>query len=326
MTSWTKAVEAANEHDVERLSRLLDADPTLLRRRGEDEYALLDHALWALLVGDWSRPPTVADDPEGRGLATVAWLLDRGADVNGLCQDGYTPLHTALYQGHVELTTLLLDRGADPRAEVYGAGGTPLTTGLFWGHADAADVLAERDVWPVNLRVAAGLGRAQLIDSCFDGAALTTAARANRAWYRPHTDFPEWTPADEAQEVLDEALAYAVRNRRTTVYESLVQRGADVDGVAYNGAPLHWAASGDDLASVSWLLDHGADPNRRASYGTQDGVTPLHCAAWLDRVDAARLLLDRGADPTIEDATYHSTPLGWAEYLGSPGVAALLSK
>ena len=45
---------------------------------------------------------------------------------------------------------------------------------------------------------------------------LAPAAGAHRGFYRPHGGFPFWKPADDPQEVLDEALSWAARANRPT--------------------------------------------------------------------------------------------------------------
>ena len=67
---------------------------------------------------------------------------------------------------------MLLEAGASPYAEAYGDGGTPLAVALFWGHRALAERLAEPLVAPLNLRVAAGLGRLDLMRNFFDGGRL----------------------------------------------------------------------------------------------------------------------------------------------------------
>jgi ankyrin repeat protein len=53
--------------------------------------------------------------------------------------------------------------------------------------------------------------------------------------------------------------------------------------------------------------------------------TALHTAVERDDLEMVRLLLELGADRTIEDARFHSTPLGWAEHFGNTEVAAALN-
>jgi ankyrin repeat protein len=103
---------------------------------------------------------------------------------------------------------------------------------------------------------------------------------------------------------------------------------ADVNDDPYRGTPLSWAVVKGRLEMVRWLLEHGADINRRATFGGPDhgeGVTALHLAAQTGDVEMVRFLLDRGADPHIKDDLYHSTPLGWAQEFERAEVAALLS-
>lgn len=323
--SLEDAIAAAKAGDLVQVQELVAADPALIYLRDDEGSSLFDRALWALLVGDFSRPPTIAPDEDGARMGIVVHLLELGVDPNAPGEHDWTPLHTALYENHVPLTKILLERGANPRAEVYAPGGTPIVQALFWGHSEAADVLAAQDITPLNLRVAAGLGRADLIEIMVgENGGLESQAGAGRGYYRPHEGFPEWTPKDDVQEVLDEALCYAARNARLTVMPRLVELGAHVSSDVYAGTPLHWAAAGGHVEVTNWLLEQGAEVNKPTMYGAQFGVTPLHCAAWVDQVETAKLLLAAGADPRIKDGTHTSTPLEWAEYMQAPRVAALL--
>ncbi len=225
---------------------------------------------------------------------------------------------------------LLLGAGARADAEAHGAGGTPLAVALFWGNREAADVLARAGIVPRNLRVAAGLGRRDLVRACFgpDGR-LTPEARAARGFYRPHSGFPRWQPSDDQQEVLDEALVWAAKAGRLEVMELLVERGARVDADPYRGTPLLWAAATGRLEAARWLFDHGADVNQRATFGGPEhgaGVTALHLAAQDSRrLPLVEFFVARGADPTVEDAIYHGTPASWATHFGAREVATYLN-
>ena len=210
-----------------------------------------------------------------------------------------------------------------------GDGGTPLVVALFWGHREAAALLASRGVVPANLRVAAGLGELDLIESLVDEHGRPSAAAgAHRGFYRPHSGFPPWQPSDDPHEVVDEALSWAARNDQVEALELLVARGADPDGEVYRGTALAWAAAGGRTRAIEALLALGADPNRRSTFGGPghgEGITALHIAAAHGHLDAIRALLAAGADRTIIDAIHGGTPAGWAEHAGQDAARDLLS-
>jgi hypothetical protein len=219
----------------------------------------------------------------------------------------------------------LLKAGASPFAQAYGDGGTPLAVALFWGHHVLAEYLAKPVVAPSSLRVAAGLGRLDLMEAFFDRNGLRPEAGWHREFHRPHSGFPPWRPRDDAGEILGEALTYAARSGRIETMALLAERGADLDAEPYNGTALHWAVARRQPEAVAWLIDHGADIDRRAGFGGTRGVTPLHvAAAWEGSPDCARLLLDRGADRTIRDAEHDSTPAGWASFFKNAAIKLMI--
>lgn len=292
----------------EELHSLINAHPDLPRARGTNGNTLLN-----LLAPDAER--------------IVDALLAGGADVNQGNDRGWTPLHQAAYANRPDLAQRLFAAGANAVREGHGEGGTPLAAALFWGHREVAELLAEAAIAPRNLRIAAGLGRRDLIDECFDtSGVLKPAAFEGRGFYRPHSGFPVWQPSRDLQEVLNEALVWAAKADRVEVLGALVERGADINADPYRGTPLMWAAAKNRLAAAKWLLEHGAKISRATFGGPShgQGVTPLHMAAENDFAEMAQLLLDHGADVTIEEDNYHSTAQGWAEHFGSKRVLALL--
>jgi ankyrin repeat protein len=88
-----------------------------------------------------------------------------------------------------------------------------------------------------------------------------------------------------------------------------------------------WATARRKPEAVAHLVELGWDVN---ALGRSDGPveqawqTALHDAAGRDDVELARMLLDLGADTGIEDARFHSTPIGWARHFEHPDMAALL--
>lgn len=209
------------------------------------------HDLGALRTEIAARPGLVADRDGANantllGMATatgdertVRMLLVAGADPGQANLHGWTALHQAGYADQPALAELLLDAGADPSAYGRGDGGT---------------------------------GDAALIGSL----AGTPEAGVHRGFYRPHSGFPEWTPSDDPQEVLDEALAYAARGNRAEVLRLLIDSGARLEADVYRGTALGWAAASGAPAAARELLALGAAVDGRTSfgglgYGTPDG-------------------------------------------------------
>jgi ankyrin repeat protein len=92
------------------------------------------------------------------------------------------------------------------------------------------------------------------------------------------------------------SVGLAIFFRQPELARTLIERGADVNAVARNAfrvAPVHAAAAVHDAATMTMLLDRGADANARQ----QLGYTALHTAAQLGDDTIIDLLLAHGADP-----------------------------
>jgi ankyrin repeat protein len=290
------AYRALEAGDGRRLAELLDEHPELVEMRGTNGNDLFG----------------MANDIEITKL-----LLERGAEVNRGNDYGWTKLHQAGYGNDPELARLLLDAGARTDLYARGDGGTPLIAALFWGHREVAELLG---LEPGNLRVAAGLGKVEMIDELVG----TPAAGAHRGFYRPHGGFPAWTPSDDAQEILDEALVWAAKADRVEAIDRLVEVGAGVEADPYRGTPLSWAATNGRVAATRRLVELGADPNGRTTFGGPShgvDVFPLHLAAQAGQEATVDLLLELGADPTLQDGLYGGDAAGWAAHGCRPDLA-----
>jgi ankyrin repeat protein len=308
--SFVRAYIAIESHDVAGLQAQLERRPELVHARATNDNDLLGMAA------------ATCDE------RLVAVLLERGADPSRANVYGWTALHQAAYGDLAKIARMLLAAGAATDVSARGDGGTPLVVALFWGNRETAGLLAERGIVPPNLRTAAGLGRIELIDQLVASDGRPTAgAAARRGFYRPHAGFPAWRPSAEPREILDEALSWAARNDRGEAIELLVARGARIDADVYRGTALGWASSRGHVASVRRLLELGADPNARTTFGGPDhgeDATALHLAAESGHLDVIRTLLHAGADPAIHDARHAHTPAGWAEHNRQDAARALL--
>ncbi len=155
------AVDAIHTGDVEALRVLLD------------EHGLLAEAR----LGDPANPDAmsrtllhVATDWPGHfpnGAATVALLVDAGADVNARFTGPHTetPLHWAASSDDVGVLDALLDAGADIEADgAVIAGGTALMDAVAFGQWRAARRLVERGA-VTSFWQAAALGITDVVDT-----------------------------------------------------------------------------------------------------------------------------------------------------------------
>ena len=102
-------------------------------------------------------------------------------------------------------------------------------------------------------------------------------------------------------------LMWACRNRRDSVVLALLARGASVDatntsepGGDGGNTALWFTAQGPaegTVAIASWLLDRGAQIDRRCEYGS----TAFYMAVSWVHLDLVQSLLGRGADPGLRD-------------------------
>jgi hypothetical protein len=99
--------------------------------------------------------------------------------------------------------------------------------------------------------------------------------------------------AHPTQEVLDNALAYAVLNHHYEI--------------------------------ADFLLEHGADINTR--WSSHEPSSILHELVFRDDYEAMQFLIDRGIDMTIHDYRWDSTAEGWARYgANNPAMADWLAQ
>ena len=285
--SFQAAVAAVRSGDLEQFKAALKADPSLATARSSQSHSTL---LYCVALDGNGKPNNVE-------MARI--LVDAGAPVDG-------PLVAAASIDNATVAELLLDRGA----AIDGNGRwSPIEEALYWSSRDSLALLLKRGARVRNLRIAAGLGRTDLIAAFFDdsGALKPTAGgvewpfgsleQLERSNYDARTKrelldrMRGWR--QDQQGVIDNAFVYACMHGRIEAAQLLLEKGAAIDaipgGFDFAGTGLHYAAHNGHRAMVEFLLE-------------------------------------RGADPSIKDTKVNSDVAGWAEHAGHTEIVELLRR
>jgi len=228
------AVGAIHAGDVAGLRRLLAEHPSLATARiaGHVDAPVDQRSVRTLLhvVTDW--PGHFRN-----GAATVAALVDAGADVNAAFggRHAESPLHWAASSDDVEVLEALLDAGADIDARGGCiADGTPLFDATVFGQWRAAHRLVER-----------GARRER-----WDAAVLGDLAVLEQ--------LSSEEPAPSAEEV-DDLFWGACHGGAHVTAVYLRARGADLNRVGWDDlTPLGAAQRTGAVDLVAWLEEQGA--------------------------------------------------------------------
>ena len=204
-------------------------------------------------------------------VSTVRELLERDPSlVDARGEEGRTALHFAVEQDRLDVARVLVDSGANLTLETAW-GDTPLHWAGNLGATRVGRLLLDHGASDVNLPIAAGLGRMDLVRLMIDAEdpprRTTPAGEPDRHW-----------PAASARrsgDVLGDAFQLACRNGQKAVAELLLEEGAnrEAQGV-FGGTGVHWAAIQGHEELVMWLLEQGADPH------LQDPAFSATAAGW----------------------------------------------
>lgn len=275
------AIAAIRSGDLETFRALVSQDPTLATSRSSTSHPTLLQCLTLEGKGDGK------DKPNNVEMARV--LIEAGAELN-------EPLVAAASINNHAVAKLLLDHGA----AIDGPGGwSPLEEALYWNSRDVLALLLERGAAVQNLRIAAGLGRTDLIEGYFnaDGSLRPEAGKINWPWGGLET--------------------IACSNFDQTGRQQLAARvnewSQDRQGIINNA--FVYACMHGHIEAARLLLQHGAEINV-VSGGFDYGGTGLHYAALNGQRAMVEFLLQQGADRDVKDTKVGSTAAGWAEHGG----------
>jgi ankyrin repeat protein len=295
---------------------------------------------------------------KGNQWDTLRRLLDTGLDpderirVGEIAEQSWTaggPLFQAVELNRLEMARLLLERGADPTAEVWCSGSAayrayegrkPEMIELverYGGWIDAGSAGYARQVEMARKMLAGEIeshirpndssGHTVAEQLLWGGASALCAEIVRMAlehvdWAPDH---PRWfwmlwrpmpghTDFDERQKV-----------ESCECFRLILARcGPHVRNPEHGETMLHETVSRDhgvgvQLATI--LLDAGARLDVRDDLLKS---TPLGWACRWGRVEMVKLFLERGADPVKADAEPWARPRAWAEKMEHPEIVALL--
>ena len=278
------AVVAIRAGDVAKFKALIDADPSLATSRSSRSHPTLLQCV--VLDGK--------DKPNNVEMAKI--LIDAGAELN-------EPLVAAGSINNCAVAELLLDRGA----AIDGTGGwSPLEEALYWNNQDVIALLLERGAKVQNLRIAAGLGRTDLIENYFNADGSLKAEAGKIDW--PFGSLE--TIARSHNEAVKQSLSDSIRSW-----------SQDRQGIINNA--FVFACMHGHIEAAKLLLEKGAEINAIPG-GFDYAGTGLHYAAFNGHRHMVQFLLDQGADRNIKDTKVGSTAAGWADYAGHPELRDLL--
>jgi Ankyrin repeats (3 copies) len=292
-------------------------------------------------------------EPGHSTLEVAQLLLEHGGDPNaGFLWEGLTSPFTALtgcfgrgegdpppHEHRLELARLLLDAGADANDTQtiynlswipgddwlellldYGLGrglGGPWHARLAPAHPTPAQLLQDALLWATlydnSERVRLLLRHGVDVDGHGTGhplmEGLTAYQFAMLSGSSEIADALAAAGADTTFDPVDAFLAACMRADRPAVEEQLAAESTlPARAVARRPQLIIRAAELGRLDAVRLLAEIGFEVNYMKR------LTALHQAAFDGNLELVKLLIELGADPTIQDRSYNSTALGWAEH------------
>lgn len=279
-------------------------------------------------------------------------ILNKRANVSVVNDDGCTALHMSAQEGHLAVTKLLVQAGADPEMVTFTTGYTPLQQAAQNGHSEVVRVLIEAGATPNSRALDGATPLYRAADNGHvDAVKVLLRAGANPLLAKsipPGAAGAAFVPLDVAayeghSKVVDEliqehgiegcggasggvhALRAAAERQHLEIMGTLTSAG-----VVDTGMVLQGAASRGRESSVKFLLLQGKWSTSDEGAGYLDtvnrfGATSLICSISACRPCSSRisrLLIDTGATTTsavrLTNAEgklfFNDTPLAYTNF------------
>ncbi len=286
---------------------------------------------------------------------TVRRLIDLGLDPDEPIQVGHMeektwssggPVFQSVVLNRIEMTRLLLERGADPNANVFTAGsaafraydsGNPEMIALieqYGGWIDPGSAGYARQT-EIARKMLAGEIDPHLEPNDFSGRTASEqllwggASVGSIDIVRMALEHVEW-PADDPRwfwalfRPLHNIEDYPVERKLECCecFKLILARcGPYHRDSDYGRSMLHFVSAGDQVQFATVLLDAGARLDVRDKLLKS---TPLGWACRWGRVELVKLFLVRGADPVEADTEPWARPHAWAERMQRTEIVELL--
>uniref|UniRef100_A0A671YVX8 Tetratricopeptide repeat, ankyrin repeat and coiled-coil containing 1 n=1 Tax=Sparus aurata TaxID=8175 RepID=A0A671YVX8_SPAAU len=238
-------------------------------------------------------------------------LLEFGASVDVVSENGMNPLCFSAAAGHLGLVMLLSKRGSKVD-HVDKSGQCALVHAALRGHPDIIQYLLELE-WSAE-------GQQQ--DYALKNKALQQALIAASSMGHTQVRLTRHAVQIDSHDTLwgETALTAAAGRGKMEVCDFLLEQGAVVQQVNRRGvSPLFCAVRQGHWQIAELLLQHGADIN----ISDKQGRTLLMVAACEGHLSTVEFLLSKGASLTSLDKE-GLTPLSWACLKGHKNVVQFL--
>jgi quinoprotein dehydrogenase-associated probable ABC transporter substrate-binding protein len=195
----------------------------------------------------------------------VKFLVSKGADVNKVDNQGWTPLQSAARQRRDQMAKLLLELGADPNL----GDPTPLVAAVMRDHVPTIKVLLEKgaDIEAPGQQGFKPLPLAIAEDKYESAKVLLEAGADVNSVSGDDALTPLMIAAGQTSPA-EGAMFLPGSTRPTDIARGLIDRGADVNAQSKAGVtPLMIAATHNNAPMIGMLIDAGADVSLKNKLG-----------------------------------------------------------